>query len=519
MVFFSTLLAIRQLNSLTGIYAKQKRFDEAEAIYYRAIEVMGSSIGEQLLILSEFYSGLARVYIAQGKFAKAESVLQKALLIRQNRLVGNDRQIATTLSELGNLYLRFGKYQESEGNLKRALTILESRESSSGENRGKAKPEDDEEKNAIVTRLAKCHLKQGRFVDAEKLLKLELDDLERQHAPNSFAFVPCLEALGLASLFQYKFKNAQKALERARQIVEGSAKLFSPDAASLFLTIGDAKLLANEFETAQEHYEMALAGASVEVDGALVVHVKATRRLALTYQYVGKSANAAQLLQEAFQEANERLSTKAEEQVRTILQSANYLLDQGETANALTLYKQAMNICDLQIGPGNPIAGLINIHFARWHAARREFRQSAEFYMRATSILDSSIGSSHWELIAPLAEFAMVSKSSGALKDAETLLRRAAAIAEKTLGASDATTASVFALLLYVLLEKQPSEPRLTSEIRLLEGRLRATLEQSSEQERTRFNLVETLLKGGLSVEVPFRFKEPRQILSDALSL
>ncbi len=263
MVFFSTLLAIRQLNSLTGIYAKQKRFDEAEAIYYRAIEVMGSSIGEQLLILSEFYSGLARVYIAQGKFAKAESVLQKALLIRQNRLVGNDRQIATTLSELGNLYLRFGKYQESEGNLKRALTILESRESSSGENRGKAKPEDDEEKNAIVTRLAKCHLKQGRFVDAEKLLKLELDDLERQHAPNSFAFVPCLEALGLASLFQYKFKNAQKALERARQIVEGSAKLFSPDAASLFLTIGDAKLLANEFETAQEHYEMALAGASV----------------------------------------------------------------------------------------------------------------------------------------------------------------------------------------------------------------------------------------------------------------
>ena len=111
-------------DNLAQAYRFQKRFDEAEPLYARAIKIAekASPQGIETANILDHFSFLKE---HEGKLAEAVELCQRALAIRE-KVSGADNQLVTpTLIRLGELYTAQRRYDHAEQTLKRALAIRE----------------------------------------------------------------------------------------------------------------------------------------------------------------------------------------------------------------------------------------------------------------------------------------------------------------------------------------------------------------------------------------------------------
>ena len=113
------------LNNLALLYKKQSKYDTAEPLYKRAIEIGEKTLGTDHPDVATRYNNLAELYRAQGKYDAAEPLYKRALKIWESRLGENHPNIASVLNNLASLYESQGKYDAAEPLYKRALEIDE----------------------------------------------------------------------------------------------------------------------------------------------------------------------------------------------------------------------------------------------------------------------------------------------------------------------------------------------------------------------------------------------------------
>jgi tetratricopeptide (TPR) repeat protein len=74
---------------------------------------------------TSFYNNLAELYTEQRKYEEAEPLHEKALEIREKIFGLNNPDIATSYNNLAKLYEKQRKYKKAEQLYKKALGILE----------------------------------------------------------------------------------------------------------------------------------------------------------------------------------------------------------------------------------------------------------------------------------------------------------------------------------------------------------------------------------------------------------
>jgi tetratricopeptide (TPR) repeat protein len=114
------------LNKQAGQYMDQERYDEAEALYKRALAVSEKSLGPDHPDTATSLHNLAYLYHRQEKYAEAEPLYKRALAVSEKAL-DPDHQLATiiTLNNLAELYKTQKKYAEAEPLYKRAIAMYE----------------------------------------------------------------------------------------------------------------------------------------------------------------------------------------------------------------------------------------------------------------------------------------------------------------------------------------------------------------------------------------------------------
>ena len=65
--------------NLGKVYQSQKKYDDAEKLYLRAIEIQGKIDGPESLTVSYALSNLGLLYAEQKKYAEAEEILRREL--------------------------------------------------------------------------------------------------------------------------------------------------------------------------------------------------------------------------------------------------------------------------------------------------------------------------------------------------------------------------------------------------------------------------------------------------------
>lgn len=121
----SMIAAAEQLNRDARELARVGRYDEAERLYTRVVELVENALGTNHPDVAGALSNLAGVLYRQKRFEECEALHRRALEIREKALGENHPHVARSLNNLALLYKAWGRFTEVEPLYQRALQILQ----------------------------------------------------------------------------------------------------------------------------------------------------------------------------------------------------------------------------------------------------------------------------------------------------------------------------------------------------------------------------------------------------------
>jgi tetratricopeptide (TPR) repeat protein len=106
------------LDSLAWACYGQRKFAEAEPLYWRSLVIWEKAVGADHPTVATALDNLAGVYVAEEAFAQAEPLYRRALAIREKAALAS-------FDKLASLYIDESRFPEAEQLYKRALAIAE----------------------------------------------------------------------------------------------------------------------------------------------------------------------------------------------------------------------------------------------------------------------------------------------------------------------------------------------------------------------------------------------------------
>jgi tetratricopeptide (TPR) repeat protein len=197
------------LNDLGGSYQTRGKYDSAEPLYQRALDIHERQLGADHPHTARSLNNLANLYYSQGKYESAEPLYQRALDIYERQLGIDHPHTATSLNNLANLYESQGKYESAEPLYQRALDICERQLGA-----------DHPYTATSLNNLAALYQSQWKYESAEPLYQSALDMRERQLGADHPDTAASLNNLAALYQSQGKYESAEPLYQRALDIRE-----------------------------------------------------------------------------------------------------------------------------------------------------------------------------------------------------------------------------------------------------------------------------------------------------------
>ncbi len=195
---FGTMVAVR---------GAQKRYDEAEPLYKKVIDIDEQSLGPDHPGLAADLNNLALLYLAQKKFADAAPLLQRSINIYAKSYGPDNLAVVTSRINLATCFVNQGQYQEADKEYRTALDG--SRKLRSGGQYQSAK---------ILNALGYMYFQQGRLNEANTAYGQAVDACEQAYGAHSKLFAACLDDYAKVMRAQNKATDAEQLESRAAKI-------------------------------------------------------------------------------------------------------------------------------------------------------------------------------------------------------------------------------------------------------------------------------------------------------------
>jgi tetratricopeptide (TPR) repeat protein len=194
-------------NSLANLYESQGQYDEAEPLYFKALQLRKELLGDRHPAVATSLNNLAGLYESQGRYEEAEPLLVEALQLFKDLLGERHPDVATSLNNLAALYWSQGRYEEAEPLYVEALQM-------SKELLGQSHPYVAQSLN----NLAALYKSQGRYEEAEPLLVKALQLRKELLGERHPAVATSLNNLAALYESQGRYEEAEPLYLEALQI-------------------------------------------------------------------------------------------------------------------------------------------------------------------------------------------------------------------------------------------------------------------------------------------------------------
>jgi tetratricopeptide (TPR) repeat protein len=210
------------LNNLAGLHMKQRRLDDAEALYKEALRIRElnfhplAGLREQSMMYESYdvsiaatQHNLAMVHMGQLRFDEAE-VLYRDVLQKQLQKLGRDSlDVAATLHNLAVLHNKQERLEDAEAIYNESIRIRELKQGP-----------DSMEVAENLTCLSMVYLKQNRVADAEGALErtLRIQRLKLGQDSLDTCIADTLTNLALVYVDQRRFSEAEELHREALRI-------------------------------------------------------------------------------------------------------------------------------------------------------------------------------------------------------------------------------------------------------------------------------------------------------------
>jgi CHAT domain-containing protein/Tfp pilus assembly protein PilF len=364
------------------------RFQEAEALYRRAIAIREKAFSREHILVAQSLEGLAGVYRKMGRYAEAEPLLQRVLAIRERVASDEDPGTAQTFNSLAGVYRDVGRYAEAEPLYKRALRIRE-----------KALGANHLDVAASLNDLGILYRDLGRYGEAEALHSRALAIREKVLGVNHVAVAESLGNLALLYVDLGRYDQAEPLYKRAVAIEEAALGMGHP---------GTAGGLNN---------------------------------LAIVYMKLGRYAEAGPLFKRVLATAEKVYGSEHARVAGTLNNVANVNRLLGRYSEAEMQFKRALTIQERIYGSDHPEVALSLTNLASVYKDLGRNEEAESYYRRALAVQVRSLGDHHLDVAQSLANLAALYVSIDRISPALDLSRRSTEIALGRLANQSATSA------------------------------------------------------------------------------
>ncbi len=287
--------------------------------------------------------------------------------------------------------------------------------------------ETDNERWKVLTQVL---IRQGRFTEAESLLRLQLQAEQTSDLASGWI----LHELGLVLQSQGKYAEAEALLRQSLSIKKQALGTHHPHyGASLHELAG---VLERQGKYAEAE---ALLRQSLSIhEQALGTHHPnygaSLHELARVLDSQGKYAEAETLLRQSLSIHEQVLGTHHPNYGASLHELARVLDSQGKYAEAETLLRQSLSIHEQALGTHHPDYGASLHELASVLQSQGKYAEAEALLRQSLSIKKQALGTHHPDYGASLHELARVLDSQGKYAEAEALLRQSLSIDEQALG-------------------------------------------------------------------------------------
>lgn len=229
-----------------GALAHYSGEGDAVAIFRRVL-AMQEQRGTESSELADVLNKLGAALGAQGRFDEAEAVLQRSLQVHERVFGGKDPRVAKVLHNLSGIALNRKDFEATETLIRRALEIREAN-----------LDEDDLELAGSREALAILYRSQGRMAESAVLLERIAASAERVFGPEHPQLARTLLNLGLVRYDLGEKETARQLLERALAINEATLASTHPQHIRALDTLAKHHFQESRFPEAEILYRRLL---------------------------------------------------------------------------------------------------------------------------------------------------------------------------------------------------------------------------------------------------------------------
>lgn len=408
---------------------ERARYEQAEALYLRAIHLGEQPPGTEHCAHARALDGLAFLYGEQGKYALAEELGERALHLRELALGFEHPQVAHSLTTLAMLYTDQGKYSQAEVWLRQAIRIWEL-----------AVGPDAYQIATPLTRLGLLYWRQGKYQQAEPLLQQATRIWEQASGPDALQVTSSLNTLALLYWKQGKYALAEPLFQHIVCVQEQAHGLEHPllaytltGLAILYAEQGKYALAEPLFQRTLQIWEQTWGPDHQQVSVSLL-------NLGELAMVQGKYTQAEPLLQRALR-MKERIWGPEHQQMTSPLHLlADLYTQQKKYTQAETLLRRALQIWERQSEPEHPDLASLLTGLASVLREQGKETEAEALLQKALRLREQHLGVTHPETAATLYALALLRQRQGRLCEARSLVGRALQIQEQALGATHPKT-------------------------------------------------------------------------------
>src|SRR5260370_40440830 len=178
---------------------------EAEALFQRWFDLRGNTVPLEEGALAQALQRLGTVYQMQIRFEGAEPLFRRGLEIIRRVKGPEHPEVATAFFRMGSLLFEAGRYSDAEGPFLSALTI-------------RSKYDDAMAISEVEVHLALVYRYLGRLDEAERLARRALARRQGELKPDGPSLPPAVFNLPAAHPGHSKYAEAEPPLRRALTI-------------------------------------------------------------------------------------------------------------------------------------------------------------------------------------------------------------------------------------------------------------------------------------------------------------
>jgi tetratricopeptide (TPR) repeat protein len=449
------LRVVETLFVLAQLYDDLEKFDRAEPLFRKAVELRGEAAGTNDLIFATLHTSLGISLAEQSRFRDAEQHFLVSKDIHERKLGAFHRAVGLDLHNLGTMYLNQNKLALAEPALKKALDILESASYRTGfGDDGLAdtwvRPPKPERLIKTYESLAGLYIEQGKLKEAQASLKKSVQFAEHTFGKKSIQ--AAAQRVSMAECLRRQGQNAEaeKLLESSLAVFE---KQFGPEVPLWGDTVvALAGLYLDQKQTGKADALLAKALARFESPAARNsdVRVKLVEaRVALAKNQKNTAGEIAALddlieLLVARQDYTripklyERITTMPDytQHARKLPGALRSLGEQYERivsfGEAELWYQRSLELAEKTFGPnGLPVAATLH-NLGRYREKQKKLDEAAAFYQRELQVLENAYGRDDGRLWNVLFEYSALLGRLNRNAEAEAAAKRAQAIREKS---------------------------------------------------------------------------------------